>query len=385
MWCACAALCPLCWLAVPCCAALHLWWRVVRCSAPCCAAPSHAGPITLHAGPPPRRRHCDRQCRHALPPRRGRRWAAWVSQRPDAHAACVCMLAGARPCPAQDPPPARLPAGGAWEIAEASIAYGGVAPLTIMAPQVRGRPCSLPSPAPTLRALAALPCMVCLHHSHAPSLPAFPCRPWRRWWGGRSTARRWRLASRLCRQTCRSAPTRQVGRGAPECACLWMLRGPEQSRPERGQVGWPGAPRPPLPLPLLLRSATGGMVEFRRSLAASFLFKGLLFAAQQLEADVPAYASPFPDSYRSGGQGWRALWGTPRACPHGCDPCLPACHRAHACTRPRPLPACLPAAPGPALPAAVKPYERAPVARPAVLFRGAGGGRGGAAVPTHGG
>jgi hypothetical protein len=43
------------------------------------------------------------------------------------------------------------------------------------------------------------------------------------------------------------------------------------------------------------------MVEFRRSLAASFLFKGLLYVAQQLEADVPAYTSPFPDSYKSGG------------------------------------------------------------------------------------
>ena len=43
------------------------------------------------------------------------------------------------------------------------------------------------------------------------------------------------------------------------------------------------------------------MVEFRRSLAASFLFKGLLWAAQQLEADAPGFASPFPENYRSGG------------------------------------------------------------------------------------
>lgn len=50
-------------------------------------------------------------------------------------------------------------------------------------------------------------------------------------------------------------------------------------------------------LPFML---AGGMVEFRRSLAASFLFKGLLWASQQLEGDAPAYASPFPDSYRSG-------------------------------------------------------------------------------------
>lgn len=49
------------------------------------------------------------------------------------------------------------------------------------------------------------------------------------------------------------------------------------------------------------RMPAGGMVEFRRSLAASFLFKGLLWASQQLEGDAPAYASPFPDSYRSGG------------------------------------------------------------------------------------
>lgn len=41
-------------------------------------------------------------------------------------------------------------------------------------------------------------------------------------------------------------------------------------------------------------------MEFRRSLAASFLFKGLLFAAQQLEADSPGFTSPFPDNYRSG-------------------------------------------------------------------------------------
>lgn len=43
------------------------------------------------------------------------------------------------------------------------------------------------------------------------------------------------------------------------------------------------------------------MVEYRRSLAASFLFKGLLFAAQQLEADAPSsFSPPFPDTYRSG-------------------------------------------------------------------------------------
>lgn len=48
-------------------------------------------------------------------------------------------------------------------------------------------------------------------------------------------------------------------------------------------------------------------MEFRRSLAASFLFKGLLWASQQLERDVPAYESPFPDSYRSGGHFMNAI------------------------------------------------------------------------------
>ncbi len=60
-------------------------------------------------------------------------------------------------------------------------------------------------------------------------------------------------------------------------------------------------PKPLSPLP------AGGMVEFRRSLAASFLFKGLLWASQQLERDTPAYESPFPDSYRSGGTCVNAL------------------------------------------------------------------------------
>jgi CO/xanthine dehydrogenase FAD-binding subunit len=49
-------------------------------------------------------------------------------------------------------------------------------------------------------------------------------------------------------------------------------------------------------------SAPGGMVEYRRSLAASFLFKGVLYAATQLEADAPAAAAaplPFPDTYKS--------------------------------------------------------------------------------------
>jgi xanthine dehydrogenase/oxidase len=49
-------------------------------------------------------------------------------------------------------------------------------------------------------------------------------------------------------------------------------------------------------------TAPGGMVEFRRSLAASFLFKGVLYAATALEADAPAdspFVLPFEDSYRS--------------------------------------------------------------------------------------
>ena len=57
----------------------------------------------------------------------------------------------------------------------------------------------------------------------------------------------------------------------------------------------------PLYCPSPCCCTAGGMVEFRRSLAASFLFKGLLFVAQQLEAEVPAYQSPFPENYRSGG------------------------------------------------------------------------------------
>lgn len=49
-------------------------------------------------------------------------------------------------------------------------------------------------------------------------------------------------------------------------------------------------------------NAPGGMVEFRRSLAASFLFKGVLFAATSLEGDAPSdspFVLPFEESYRS--------------------------------------------------------------------------------------
>lgn len=41
------------------------------------------------------------------------------------------------------------------------------------------------------------------------------------------------------------------------------------------------------------------MVEFRRSLAASFLFRFFVHVATKLEADVPEYQSIFPDSYKS--------------------------------------------------------------------------------------
>ncbi|KAH7618960.1 putative Xanthine dehydrogenase 1 [Nannochloris sp. 'desiccata'] len=49
-------------------------------------------------------------------------------------------------------------------------------------------------------------------------------------------------------------------------------------------------------------NAPGGMVEFRRSLAASFLFKGVVYAATALEADAPSespFELPFEESYRS--------------------------------------------------------------------------------------
>jgi xanthine dehydrogenase/oxidase len=102
-------------------------------------------------------------------------------------------------------------AGGEWQIAEAAIAYGGVAPLTIMAHK-------------TMAALAGRP----------------------------------------------------IDAATLEAAL--------QAVQEDVQIA---------------ANAPGGMVEFRRSLAASFLFKGLLWSSQQLETDAPAYESPFPDSYRS--------------------------------------------------------------------------------------
>ena len=56
------------------------------------------------------------------------------------------------------------------------------------------------------------------------------------------------------------------------------------------------------------------MVEFRRSLASSFLFKGLLYVALPLEAEVgPSYRSPFPENYRSGARvcsgAYSCVWG----------------------------------------------------------------------------
>ena len=40
-------------------------------------------------------------------------------------------------------------------------------------------------------------------------------------------------------------------------------------------------------------------MEFRRSLAASFLFRFFVHVATKLEADVAGYQSVFPDSYKS--------------------------------------------------------------------------------------
>ncbi|KAL3157593.1 hypothetical protein ABBQ32_012044 [Trebouxia sp. C0010 RCD-2024] len=45
--------------------------------------------------------------------------------------------------------------------------------------------------------------------------------------------------------------------------------------------------------------APGGMVEFRRSLAASFLFRFFVHVATQLEADVQGFQPLFPDTYKS--------------------------------------------------------------------------------------
>jgi hypothetical protein len=44
---------------------------------------------------------------------------------------------------------------------------------------------------------------------------------------------------------------------------------------------------------------TGGMVEFRRSLASSFLFRFFVHVASQLEADQPGFQAIFPHTYKS--------------------------------------------------------------------------------------
>ena len=54
-----------------------------------------------------------------------------------------------------------------------------------------------------------------------------------------------------------------------------------------------------LPSVKTFEGLAGGMVEFRRSLAASFLFRFFVHVATKLEADVPEYQSIFPDSYKS--------------------------------------------------------------------------------------
>ena len=46
-------------------------------------------------------------------------------------------------------------------------------------------------------------------------------------------------------------------------------------------------------------TVTGGMVEFRRSLAASFLFRFFIHVASQLEADLPGFKPMFPGTYKS--------------------------------------------------------------------------------------
>lgn len=45
--------------------------------------------------------------------------------------------------------------------------------------------------------------------------------------------------------------------------------------------------------------ATGGMVEFRRSLAASFLFRFFLLSSYQLAADAATFQHSFPETYKS--------------------------------------------------------------------------------------
>ena len=46
----------------------------------------------------------------------------------------------------------------------------------------------------------------------------------------------------------------------------------------------------------------GGMVEFRRSLAASFLFRFFLLSSYQLAADAASFRPSIPDTYKSATQ-----------------------------------------------------------------------------------
>ena len=45
--------------------------------------------------------------------------------------------------------------------------------------------------------------------------------------------------------------------------------------------------------------SAGGMVEFRRSLASSFLFRFFVHVATQLESDLPDFQPLFPDTFKS--------------------------------------------------------------------------------------
>ena len=187
-------------------------------------------------------------------------------------------------------------AGGQWQIAEAAVAYGGVAPLTIMAHKVglvfrmiltsvsatlglrrRG---AADKTAHKVGAFGVRLAGLQMHAakyvcatapasgSRPQKLPAqsmmfhAPRRPWRRWRGGASTQQRWRRRSRRCSRMCRSQPTRQVwarrvGWGVPArmLACssppaqalLCFSFTPYASNQPHIQAAWSsfGAPWPP--------------------------------------------------------------------------------------------------------------------------------------------
>lgn len=59
--------------------------------------------------------------------------------------------------------------------------------------------------------------MSCTTRLHPSALPPPTPRPWRRWRGGSWTALRSRRGCRRCSRTCKSPPTRQVGRGLLLC------------------------------------------------------------------------------------------------------------------------------------------------------------------------